>query len=54
MGAARDPPFAPARVFPKLIFYYMIFDVSDAEAKRVAAGHHHRRDDGLRNAVSRP
>jgi hypothetical protein len=37
-GAARDPAFAPARVFPKLIFYiYMIFDVSDAEAKRVAA-----------------
>ena len=37
-GATRDPPFAPARVFSKLIFYmYMIFDVSDAEAKRVAA-----------------
>jgi len=34
-------------------FYYMIFDVSDAEAKRVAAGHH-RQDDGLRNAVSGP
>ena len=39
--------------FSEVDFLYMIFDVSDAEAKRVVAGHH-RRDDGLRHAVSRP